>query len=160
MKKPPIRKMKSQAQPATDEVIQEQSTTTKVSSMAKKKTEISAYGKYSGFVENTLGIGRNGKRVLHGSATAAGTWAAGHYGGIELINNNMPTALIGGAVAGVLGTVAMDHLFLSEEDEASLLLSAAQQASDEVQAQLLKELGFQDADMSIKSLIESMRKTG
>lgn len=126
----------------------------------KKKNEMSAYGKYSNFVENSLGIGRNGKRILHGGATAAGTWAAGHYGGVEMINNNMTTALVGGAAVGVVGTIAMDHLFLSEEEEANLLLSAAQQASDEVQEALLKELGLADAGMTIKSFLQEMRKTG
>lgn len=84
--------------------------------------EMRAYTKYSFFVENSLGLGRNGKRLLHGGIAAGGTWAAGHYGGVEVINNNMPQAIAIGGVAGVGLTVLADFALLDDREQALMEL--------------------------------------
>ena len=106
--------------------------------MAKKKNDgkMNAYTKYSGFMENSLGLGRNGKRLAHGGIVAGGTWAAGRYGGVEVINNNLPAALGIGAAAGFLGTVALDNMFIDDEQEYLLLVASLKEQDREVLAQL------------------------
>jgi hypothetical protein len=165
MKKSPIRRssIKGVATEPPDSVkeVHEQSETTGVVMGKKsKKNEMGLYAKYSGFVENKLGLGRTGKRLAHGGATAGGTWAAGHYGGVEIINQNMPAALIGGAAAGIIGTVAMDHLFLSDEDQSNLLLDLVKQSSEEVQEEMLKTLGLDASGVSSISDLLKALKTG
>ena len=84
--------------------------------------DMKVYTKYSFFVENTLGLGRNGKRLAHGGLAAAGTWAAGTYGGVEYINANMPQALVVAGVAGVGVTVLADYALLDDHEEALMAL--------------------------------------
>jgi hypothetical protein len=101
---------------------------------------MNAYGKYSNVMENTLGLGRNGKRLAHGAVVGGGVWAAGHYAGVEVINNNLGTAIGGGAVAGVLLTVAADAMWLDSEAEAEMMLDRILKESPETQARLLAEV--------------------
>jgi hypothetical protein len=100
---------------------------------------MNAYGKYSNLVENTLGLGRNGKRIAHGAAVGGGVWAAGRYGGVEVINNNMPVAIGAGVVGGTLLTVAMDAMWLDSAAEAEMLSERIKHSSPETQARLLAE---------------------
>ena len=148
MKKSPIRRMKQQAEtPVVDEVIEQTQATE--SPMAKK--EMNAYAKYSYFMEDTVGLGRNGKRIAHGGVVAGGVWAAGHYGNVEIINSNMPAALGIGAATGFLGTVAMDKLFIDAEQEFLMHRRRLSDADPETQKLLME---------SAASLLDEMRKTG
>jgi myosin heavy subunit len=109
----------------------------------KPMSEMKFYTKYSDFMENTLDLGRNGKRAVHGGAAAAGTWAAGTYGGIEIISQNMPVAMGVGAAVGFLGTVALDKMVITPEEEAKLIRSRAtrqEKKTLEVLAEQLPEL--------------------
>lgn len=92
--------------------------------MAEKNTEMRAYTKYSFFMERSLGLGRNGKRLAHGGLAAAGTWAAGHYGGVEIINQNMPQAIVAGGVAGVGLTVLADMALIDDHEQALMDLES------------------------------------
>jgi hypothetical protein len=100
------------------------------------KDEMNAWTKYSGFVEDTLGLGRNGKRLAHGAIAAGGTYAAGRYAGIEAINNNMPVALAAAGGTGVALTVAADVMFIDAEQEALLHTRRIKNASPEVRKHL------------------------
>jgi hypothetical protein len=140
MKKPPM-KVRSPAANVSPEHILDQndaSPSKERTTMAKKKNDgkMNAYTKYSGFMENSLGLGRNGKRLAHGGIVAGGTWAAGRYGGVEVINNNLPAALGIGAAAGFLGTVALDNMFIDDEQEYLLLVASLKEQDREVLAQL------------------------
>ncbi len=130
-KKPPMKVVRPpEANVPPDHVNDQRNSTLKeISSMSQLNT----YAKYSNFMENTVGIGRNGKRAVNGGVVAGGTWAAGHYGGVEVINNNLPTALAVGAAVGFLGTVAMDHMLLDAEQEALLLAERYSASGKEVQ---------------------------
>jgi len=129
MKKTPIRKMKQPVEaPVADDVIEQTQTTESRTAMAKK--EMNAYTSYSNLIENKMGIGRNGKRALHGGIAAAGTWAAGHYGGVGIIATNMPTAIGIGAATGFLATVAADKLFIDDTQEFLLELSRVESLSE------------------------------
>lgn len=101
---------------------------------------MNAYGKYSNFVENSLGLGRNGKRLAHGAAVGGGVWAAGRYGGVEVINNNMPVAIGAGVVGGTLLTVAADAMWIDSAAEAEMMLDRILKESPETQARLLAEV--------------------
>lgn len=127
MKKTPIRKMRQQEK-AADTVIQEQDTFTRVTS--RMATKMNYWTRYSNMVENRMGLGRTGKRALHGGAAAAGTWAAGHYGGVSVITNNTPVAIGVGAAAGFLATVAADKLFIDDTQEFLLELSRVESLSE------------------------------
>jgi hypothetical protein len=96
--------------------------------MGDSNTEMRAYTKYSFFVERSMGLGRNGKRLLHGGVAAAGTWAAGHYGGVEIINNNMPQAIVAGGVAGVGLTVLADFALLDDHEQALMDLESVRRS--------------------------------
>lgn len=100
------------------------------------KDEMNAWTKYSGFVEDTLGLGRNGKRLAHGGLAAGATYAAGRYGGIEAINNNMPVAMAAAGGTGVALTIAADVMFIDAQQEALLHRRRLQNASPEVRKHL------------------------
>jgi hypothetical protein len=141
MKKPPVKMMKPPAANVPPEHVLDQNDVSPPKerpTMAKKKNDgkMNGYTKYSGFMENSLGLGRNGKRLAHGGIVAGGTWAAGRYGNIEIINNNLPAALGIGAAAGFLGTVALDNMFIDDEQEYLLLVASLKEQDREVLAQL------------------------
>ena len=74
-KKPPMKVVRPpEANVPPDHVNDQRNSTLKeISSMS----QLNAYAKYSNFMENTVGIGRNGKRAVNGGVVAGGTWAAG-----------------------------------------------------------------------------------
>jgi hypothetical protein len=96
-----------------------------------------AYTKYSNFMENTIGLGRNGKRLAHGGAVGGGVFAAGHYGGVQVIQDNTLAAVGAGVVTGFLGTLALDLMLLDTEQEALLLKAQIEGSDKETQARLL-----------------------
>ena len=95
-----------------------------------------AYTKYSNFMENTVGLGRNGKRLAHGAAVGGGVFAAGHYG-VQVIQDNTLAAVGAGVVTGFLGTLALDAMLLDTEQEAFMLQAKIEGSDKEVQARLL-----------------------
>lgn len=91
------------------------------------------WAKYSHLTENQLGLGRNGKRLLHGGMAAGATFAAGEYAGVEIINNNMPAALGGAAVTGIAVTVVVDKMALDADQEAWIIKQRLLSERKEVQ---------------------------
>ena len=83
---------------------------------AKPVGEMKVYTKYSYFVEKTCGLGRNGKRVLHGGVAAGATYGMGHYLGTEVIVNNPMTSMAIAAGAGFVGTAILDSVLLDKEE--------------------------------------------
>jgi hypothetical protein len=158
MKKPPVKKDKTiPAANVSPEHIHDQqnaSVLPKERTMKKKTPELNMYSKYSYFAEETLGLGRNGKRVAHAGGAAAGTWAAGNYGGLELVNNNLPVALAVGAGAGALLTAALDHLFIDTEQEALMFAKKLAEIDEEVLTTMLESgAGLPDV---VKDLISKV----
>jgi|SaaInlStandDraft_6_1057023.scaffolds.fasta_scaffold00043_14 hypothetical protein len=94
----------------------------------KATTEMSGYAKYNLFVEDGLGVGPNGRRALHGVAVAGGVWAAGTYGGIEIIQENMIPAIGAGFVGGFIGTFAADAMLLDDGQKALMALERLRKA--------------------------------
>jgi chromosome segregation ATPase len=117
----------------------------------KPMSEMKFYTKYSDFMENALDLGRNGKRAVHGGAAAAGTWAAGTYGGIEVISQNMPVAMGVGAAVGFLGTVALDKMVITPEEEAKLVRSRAMRQEKKTLALLAEQIPDMMADLQKKA---------
>ena len=112
-----------------------------------------AYTKYSNFMENTVGLGRNGKRLAHGGLVGGGVFAAGHYGGVEIIQNNMLASVGAGVATGFLGTIALDAMLLDSEQEALLLYSKFTNADKEAQARLVAEV-FQSLSPETKAALK------
>lgn len=127
------------------ENMDEQEDTTRTETPMSKEVELNWYAKGSYFVEDTLGLGRNGKRLAVGVGTGAGTWAVGHYGGVEVINNNMPVAVGAGVVAGVIGTALMDQLMIDAQQQALLDRDRLLSRAKEVQEKLLADTKLRDA---------------
>lgn len=98
-----------------DEITQFQNTLSAGIS-AEPVGEMKAYTKYSYFVEKTCGLGRNGKRVLHGGVAAGATYGVGHYLGTEVIVNNPMTSMAIAAGAGFVGTAILDSVLLDKEE--------------------------------------------
>lgn len=99
-----------------------------------------AYTKYSNFMENTVGLGRNGKRLAHGGLVGGGVFAAGHYGGVEVIQSNLVASVGAGVATGFLGTLALDAMLLDSEQESLLLYAKFKNADKETQALLTAEV--------------------
>lgn len=95
-----------------------------------------AYTRYSYFVERKLGLGRTGKRLAHGAAVGGGVFAAGHYGGVEIIQSNLIASVGAGVATGFLGTLALDAMLLDAEEEALMLQAEIEDADKEVTARL------------------------
>jgi len=151
-KKLPIRARPPAANVPPDHVNdQKASVMENKNTMAEKNTQMNAYTSYSYFMEETVGLGRNGKRLAHGGVVAGGTWAAGRYGGVEIINNNLPAALGIGAAAGFLGTVAMDKMFIDSEQEALMRIQKYRDSNPEIQKKVQEML---------PDLLNEIRKTG
>ena len=123
----------------------EQQNVTRTETPMSKEADLNWYAKGSYFVEDTLGLGRNGKRLGVGAGVGAGTWAAGHYGGVEIINNNMPVAIGVTVVAGVAGTVLMDHLMIDAEQQALMDRDRLLSRAKEVQEKLLADAKLREA---------------
>lgn len=87
-------------------------------------TEMRAYTKYSFFIERKVGLGRNGKRLLHGAAGAGAVYAAGYYGDVTYINENMPQALVIGGATGVIATVIADSVLITDHEQALMDLES------------------------------------
>lgn len=145
-KKPPIRKPAVPANSVADATNKQESTNPE----GLKMGQMGIYTRYSYFMEEKLGLGRNGKRLAHGGVVAGGVFAAGRYGGVEIINQNMPAALAAGAATGFLGTVAADMLFIDAEQEALMRRQAILDSSPEVQKRLLADADALVAEMSRK----------
>lgn len=123
----------------------EQQNVTRTETPMSKEADLNWYAKGSYFVEDTLGLGRNGKRLAVGVGTGAGTWAAGHYGGVEIISENMPVAIGVTVVAGVAGTVLMDHLMIDAEQQALMDRNRLLSRAKEVQEKLLADPKLREA---------------
>lgn len=123
----------------------EQQNVTRTETPMSKEADLNWYAKGSYFVEDTLGLGRNGKRLAIGAGAGAGTWAAGYYGGVEVINNNMPVAIGAGVVAGVVGTALMDRLMIDAEQQALMDRDRLLSRAKEVQEKLLADPKLREA---------------
>lgn len=110
-----------------------------------KNSGMRAYTRFSYFVEDTLELGRNGKRAAVGGIAAGGTFAAGHYGGVEVINNNMPQAIIGAAVAGFGLTMLADFALIDDHEEA--LMSLARLENANATNPIMKKIAEDDAEL-------------
>ena len=154
MKKPPVKMMRPPAANVPPDHVNDQKKTSveeNKNTMAEKSNTMNAYTSYSYFMEETVGLGRNGKRLAHGGVVAGGTWAAGRYGGVEVINNNLPAALGIGAAAGFLGTVAMDKMFIDSQQEALMRIQKYRDSNPEIQKKVQEML---------PDLLNESRKTG
>lgn len=118
-----------------------------------------AYTKYSNFMENTVGLGRNGKRIAHGAAVGGGVFVAGHYGGVEIIQNNMLAAVGAGVAGGFIGTIALDAMLLDAEQEALLLYSKFESADTETQARLAAEF-FEGLPLEAQTVLKGAGAMG
>lgn len=134
---------------AEEEIDQNKNTTPPQD--VKPMSEMKFYTKYSDFMENTLDLGRNGKRAVHGGAAAAGTWAAGTYGGVEIISQNMPVAMGVGAAVGFLGTVALDKMIITPEEEAKLIRSRVMRQEKKTLSLLAEQAPAMLADLQKKA---------
>ena len=135
---------------SAEEEINQNKTTTPPQDV-KPMSDMKLYTKYSDFMENTLDLGRNGKRAVHGGAAAAGTWAAGTYGGVEIISQNMPVAMGVGAAVGFLGTVALDKMIITPEEEAKLIRSRVMRQEKKTLALLAEQAPAMLADLQKKA---------
>lgn len=77
---------------------------------------------YYNFMENTAGLGRNGTHLVHAGAAGGATWAAGKYGGIEMISENWYAPFIG-AFAGLGLSLTVRYLVVGGNDEKSVDLA-------------------------------------
>lgn len=77
---------------------------------------------YYNFMENTCGLGRNGTHLVHAGAAGGVTWAAGKYGGIEMISENWYAPFIG-AFAGLGLSLTVRYLVVGGNDEKSVDLA-------------------------------------
>ena len=146
--------------------------------MGKRKNKSSAPA-YHNFMESTLGLGRNGTHLVHGAAAGGLTWAAGKYGGVQVIQDNWYSpfigALVGLGLSAIVRWIVMDDarsidLALSEfkratkdcewtEDQWEILLdlqpefeSAANRRRDELEAK--------ESEDEAKDLIQRGRRRG
>ena len=83
---------------------------------------MSAFGYYN-FMEGSMGLGVNGVHAVHATAAGGATWAAGQYGGVEMIANTW-WAPFAGAFAG-LGLSLTARMLLVNEEVSSQLIAAS-----------------------------------
>jgi len=74
---------------------------------------------YYNFLENKCGLGKNGTHLVHAGAAGGATWAAGHYGGIEVISGNWYAPFIG-ALAGLGMSITVRYLLVGGNDEKTM----------------------------------------
>lgn len=74
---------------------------------------------YYNFMENKMGLGKNGTHLVHAGAAGGATWAAGHYGGVEIISENWYAPFIG-ALAGLGLSMTVRYLLVGGNDEKTL----------------------------------------
>ena len=92
--------------------------------------------KYSYFIEQSCALGRNGKRLLHGGATAGAMIGIAKYANIEVLNENPVKTALAAAATGFVATAVTDHLVMTREE---MLKYYAKQASDlgpDIQSQI------------------------
>ena len=77
---------------------------------------------YYNFMENTAGLGRNGTHLVHAGAAGGVTWAAGKYGGIEMISENWYAPFVG-AFAGLGLSMTVRYLVVGGNDVKSVDLA-------------------------------------
>jgi hypothetical protein len=87
--------------------------------MAKDVTTAGSPG-YWGFMENTAGLGSTGTHIAHGSVAGAGTWAAGQYGGVEMISDRWWAPFAGG-LAGLGLSIAAKYLMVDDNVKVAIL---------------------------------------
>ena len=78
--------------------------------------------KYHNFMENSLGLGRNGTHLVHAGIAGGATWALGEYGGVTVISDNW-WAPFAGAFAGLGLSVVARSLMVNDEAKVGLALS-------------------------------------
>lgn len=83
---------------------------------------MSAFGYYN-FMEGSLALGKNGTHAVHAGVAGGATWAAGQYGGVEMISGTW-WAPFAGAFAG-LGLSLTARMLLVDEDVSSQLIAAS-----------------------------------
>ena len=74
---------------------------------------------YYNFLENKAGLGKNGTHIAHSAAAGGATWAAGKYGGIEMIQDNWYSPFIG-ALAGLGMSITVRYLLVGGDEEKSM----------------------------------------
>jgi len=77
---------------------------------------------YYNFLENRAGLGKNGTHLVHAGAAGGATWAAGKYGGVEMIQDNWYAPFVGG-LAGLGMSVTVRYLLLGGSEEKSVDLA-------------------------------------
>lgn len=76
--------------------------------------------KYYNFMENSLGLGRNGTHLAHAGVAGGATWAAGKYGKIDVITDNWWSPFAG-AFAGLGLSITARALLVDDEVQIDLL---------------------------------------
>lgn len=74
---------------------------------------------YYNFLENKCGLGKNGTHLVHAGAAGGATWAAGKYGGVEIISENWYSPFIG-ALAGLGMSITVRYLLVGGNDEKTM----------------------------------------
>lgn len=77
---------------------------------------------YYNFMENKAGLGKNGTHLVHAGAAGGATWAAGHYGGVEIISGNWYAPFVG-ALAGLGMSITVRYLLVGGSDAKSVDLA-------------------------------------
>ena len=85
--------------------------------------------KYYNFMENSVGLGRNGTHLAHAGVAGGATWAAGKYGGIDVIADNWWSPFAG-AFAGLGLSITARALLVNDEVQFDLLMKRIQQDKD------------------------------
>jgi hypothetical protein len=94
-----------------DSTIEEQKTHSTVE-VYRMSSDMKNYTQYSFMIEESLQLGRTGKRLLHGAGAAGATIGIAKFGEVsQILENPIKSALIAGAT-GVVLTVVADHLIL------------------------------------------------
>jgi hypothetical protein len=78
---------------------------------------------YYNFMENTLGLGKNGTHLAHAGVAGGATWAAGKYANIDVIANNW-WAPFAGAFAGLGLSLTARALLVDDEVQVDLVMKS------------------------------------
>ena len=100
--------------------------------------KMKAYTKYSYFVEKKMGLGRNGKRLLHGGATAGATYGVGKYLETGVIVDNPLTSMAVAAGVGVISTVVLDATVMDKKEMLKMRLAELGEMTQSEQKDLVQ----------------------
>jgi hypothetical protein len=105
---------------------------------AQPPGEMKAYTKYSYFVEKKMGLGRNGKRLLHGGVTAGATYGVGKYLGTEAIVDNPLASMAVAAGVGIVGTAILDATVMDKQEMLKMRLAELDEMTKKEQVELVQ----------------------